>query len=60
MKVTKITVEELEQLYTNNPNKVVCKKLGITNPTLLKYLRSANIPLKGSGNRNKKHKLVIT
>jgi len=45
----KITKEELEQLYKDNPNKVVCERLGITNPTLISYLKRYNIKTKGRG-----------
>ena len=55
----KITKEKLQEIYINNSNKKACKILGITNSTLTKYLRANNITLKGSGNRNKRGKLVI-
>lgn len=44
-----ITVAELKELYENNSNDFVCKKLGISLPTLLRYLKEAGIPLKGKG-----------
>lgn len=55
----KITKKELEELYTNNPNKEVCKALNISNPTLSTYLKKAGIKLKGKGNRNDKSKIKI-
>lgn len=55
----KITKEELEQIYWKNSNKKACQILKITNTTLTKYLRLNKINLKGSGNRNKRGKLVI-
>lgn len=55
-----ITKQELSDLYHNNLNEVVCEKLGITQATLRRYLRLSGIPLKGSGNRTNKNKLVIT
>lgn len=45
----KITKAELKELYENNSNEYVCQKLGITVPTLLKYLKDAGIELKGKG-----------
>ena len=45
----KITKEQLEQLYKNNPNIIVCETLGITNPTLISYLKRYNIETKGKG-----------
>ena len=45
----KITKEQLEQLYMDNPNKVVCERLGITNPTLISYLKRYGIETKGRG-----------
>jgi len=59
MKITEITKEELLNIYHNNSNKKACEILKITNSTLTKYLRQNKIKLKGSGNRNKKGKLVI-
>ena len=44
-----ITKKELRDLYMNNPNKVVCKRLGVTEPTLKVYLKKAGIEQKGSG-----------
>lgn len=55
----KITKEELKTLYLNNPNKEVCKKLGITNATLISYLKKFGIELKGKGNRETKTKVDL-
>ena len=55
----KITKQELEQIYWENSNKKACQILKITNATLTKYLKLNKISLKGSGNRNKRGKLVI-
>lgn len=55
----KITKQELEQIYWKNSNKKACEILKITNATLTKYLRQNKIKLKGSGNRNKRGKLII-
>lgn len=55
----KITKEELQEIYLKNSNKKACEILKITNATLTKYLRASKIKLKGSGNRNKRGKLVI-
>lgn len=49
----KIKKEVLRKMYDENQSKDVCSKLGISNPTLNKLLRSAGIPLKGKGNRSK-------
>lgn len=54
-----ITKDELENLYLNNLNDVVCKKLGITQPTLRVLLRKNNIPLKGRGNHQRKVKVQV-
>jgi hypothetical protein len=56
----KITKQELQQIYLNNSNKKACEILKITNSTLTKYLRENKIKLKGSGNRNKRGKLLIS
>lgn len=57
-----ISKQELEKLYNENPNKVVCEHLKITNSTLTKYLRQYGIKLKGSGNGKSNHrsKLIIS
>lgn len=57
-----ISKQELEKLYNENPNKVVCEQLKITNSTLTKYLRQYGIKLKGSGNGKSNHrsKLIIS
>lgn len=44
-----ITKEELEELYNSKSNIEVCEILGIAEPTLLRYLKSAGIELKGKG-----------
>ena len=49
----KISVEELKKLYNLNSNDFVCKKLGISKPTLIKILKENNIGLKGKGPKNK-------
>ena len=57
-----ILKKELEKLYNENLNKVVCEQLKITNSTLTKYLRQYGIKLKGSGNGKSNHrsKLIIS
>lgn len=49
----KISVTELEKLYNDNLNSFVCKKLGISVPTLVSLLKKNNIRLKGKGYRKK-------
>lgn len=44
-----ITREELKDLYENNTNEFVCTKLGISEPTLLRYLDKCKISRKGKG-----------
>lgn len=44
-----ITKKELKELYDNNSNSIVCEKLGITTPTLMRYLKASKISLKGKG-----------
>jgi hypothetical protein len=55
----KITKQQLETIYIENSNKKACEILKITNATLIRYLKQFNIKLKGSGNRNKKGKLIV-
>jgi len=54
-----ITKEQLENLYLSKENKIVCKELGITNATLVSYLKINNITRKGRGNRKSKAKVNI-
>lgn len=55
----KITKDQLEKLYRNNPNKVCCKILGVAETTLLTLLAEAGIEKKGKGNcKRKKIKIV--
>lgn len=56
-----ITKEKLSKMYSEMNNAEICKKLNITNPTLVSYLKYYDIKLKGKGNREyrKKIKLVI-
>ncbi len=51
MKKIQITPKELADDYARMRNKDLCKKLGITLPTLISYLKKYKIPLKGNGNR---------
>lgn len=44
-----VTIDELRNMYENNSNEYVCEKLNISQPTLLRYLNEAGIPLKGKG-----------
>ena len=54
-----ITKEELRKMYNSMTNIEVCKELDITTPTLVKYLNSAGIALKGKGNKMKKKKVTV-
>lgn len=44
-----LTKEQLEKLYYSNLNKDVCNELGITNSTLISYLKKFGIKQKGLG-----------
>lgn len=54
-----ITKEELQKIYLEKTNKEICKKLGITMPTLVSMLKKSNIELKGAGNRIKRPKIKV-
>ena len=57
---TNIKKSELKKMYLSMSNKDLCEKLGVTLPTLMKYLKLAGIKKKGSGNRtNTKAKIKI-
>ncbi|MDC7221590.1 MAG: hypothetical protein PQJ59_16770 [Spirochaetales bacterium] len=44
-----LTKQELEKLYYENTNDEVCRILGITKVTLVKYVKQAGIEPKGKG-----------
>ena len=46
-----IKKEKLEKMYRSMSNTELCKKLGISYPTMLKLIDEAGIQKKGSGNR---------
>ena len=46
-----ITKQQLQEKYENMTNDDLCKELGITMPTLIRYLEKNNIPLKGRGRK---------
>ena len=50
--------EYLEKIYYELPNTEVCKRLGISQPTLVRYLVANSIPLKGASGRVKK--VIVT
>jgi hypothetical protein len=51
-----LTKEYLENLYYSKLNKDVCKELGITNSTLISYLKKFGIKQKGLGYGARKFK----
>lgn len=57
--LTRITKEQLQKLYDENLSKEVCKMLGITNTTLVRYLDQFGIQRKGRGGSKKKYQLVF-
>lgn len=57
--MVKLTRAKLAELYESMDNKDLCKKLDITNPTLISLLKKHDIPLKGKGNRNERTKIII-
>jgi len=54
-----IQKSKLERMYREMTNKEICKKLGITNPTLVSYLKKLDIPLKGRGNNRRTTKVKL-
>jgi Mn-dependent DtxR family transcriptional regulator len=51
-----ITRTELKRLYNTMRTNDLAKKLNISKPTLIKYLKEAGIKLKGKGNKEPKPK----
>ena len=54
-----ITKDDLKNMYKTMENKKICEKLGVSNATLISYLKKHDIPLKGKGRRNHKPKVTI-
>ncbi len=54
-----INKSDLQNLYDNNDNNDLCKKLDVSMPTLMKILKENNIKLKGSGNPYYKNKIQV-
>lgn len=48
-----ITKEELERKYYSMTNDDLCKELNVSKVTLIKYLKSSGIKLKGKGSSAK-------
>ncbi len=55
----KISKEKLKEKYYSQENKRTCEDLGITNATLINYLKKLEIPRKGKGNRRGKTKIEL-
>tara|TARA_S200002703_G_scaffold96071_2_gene83037 strand:- start:65 stop:241 length:177 start_codon:yes stop_codon:yes gene_type:complete len=55
----KISKEKLKELYYSQDNKQTCEYLGITNATLITYLKKLGIPRKGKGNRRSITKIEL-
>ena len=54
-----ITKSALEELYRANTNRTVCEQLGISELTLIRYLKDNGIALKGKGAMAKGTKVKI-
>lgn len=54
-----ISKEKLEPIYRENGNVKAAKMLGITQPTLIKYVDAFGIQRKGKGNRDNQDKRKI-
>lgn len=54
-----LTKQKLKELYENNTNSELCKILGVSNVTMLKYLKDAGIQLKGKGGGFAKSKIKV-
>ena len=54
-----LSKEELRDMYYSMKNKELCKKLGISNVTLIALLKRSGIKLKGPGNRTERYKITI-
>jgi AraC-like DNA-binding protein len=59
IKTIEITKSKLKSLYNNFTMKEIQKELGISHPTLLKYLRKFGIAKVGSGNRTNHKRAIV-
>ncbi len=55
----KITKDKLTEMYNTMTNRELCEKLNMTNPTLIKLLKGANIPLKGKDRKVSSNNIII-
>lgn len=55
----RITKKKLKEIYFNNETRVAAKKLGVAEPTLLRYLREAKIPTKRELRMGNKKVVII-
>lgn len=53
-----ISKENLEKIYKENTNDKAAEILGISVPTMLKYVKQAGIEIKGAGAHNKAYTVV--
>lgn len=58
-KPIEISKARLKSLYQNFTMKEIQQELGVSHPTLLKYLRKFGIAKKGSGNRVNHRRAII-
>ncbi len=54
-----LTKNELEKIYRENSNDDAAKIIGVSVPTMLKYLKDNGIKLKGAGANNQKKVKII-
>lgn len=54
-----LSKQDLQDMYYSMSNKELCKKLGITNVTLVSLLKRNGIVLKGPGNRTDRFKISV-
>jgi len=57
--MSKITKEKLEEMYYSMSGADLCKKLGVSYPTMISLIDEAGIKRKGRGNRAVKKIQII-
>lgn len=58
--INKLTKNQLEELYYSKKTREVCKELGVSLPTLIKYIKKLGISQKPKGNYDNSDKAKIT
>lgn len=57
--IKKITKEDLKKIYYDNDQPTASKKLGVSIPTMLRYVKKLKIKMKGAGRKKGQTKIRL-